>query len=83
MGVQMQDIEIKRLVKLNKYIYSFTQACVIVCNSMDYSSLGPSVHEIFPRKNTGVVSISSSRGSSQPRNQTKIFCISCIGRGIL
>ena len=43
MGVQMQDIEnafeIKRPVNLNKYIhvciYSFTQACLTVCNSMD------------------------------------------------
>ena len=28
-----------------------------------------------PRKNTGVGSISSSRGSSQPRDQTQVSCI--------
>ena len=35
---------------------------------------------IFPGKNTGVGVISSPRGSSQPRDQT---CISCISRRIL
>ena len=30
----------------------------------------------FPGKNTGVVAISFSRGSSQPRDQTHVSCIS-------
>ena len=34
----------------------------------------------FPGRNTGMVAISSSRGSSQPRDCT---CVSCIGRWIL
>ena len=34
----------------------------------------------FPGKHTGVVAITSSRGSFQPRNLT---CISCIGRWVL
>ena len=37
----------------------------------------------FPSKNTGVGHHSSSRGSSQPRDQTHISCTSCIGRQIL
>ena len=37
----------------------------------------------FPGKNTGVGTISYSRRSSWPRDQTNISCISCIGRQIL
>ena len=37
----------------------------------------------FLRKNSRVVAISCSRGSSQPRDQTHISCISCIGKQIL
>ena len=37
----------------------------------------------FPGKNTGVGSISYSRGSSRSRDQTCISCITCIGRQIL
>ena len=47
---------------------------------MDLSLLVSSVHEIFPGKNIGVVVISSSRGSAQPRDQT---CGFWIGRLIL
>ena len=36
-----------------------------------------------PGKNTGVGCLSSCRGSSQPRDQTHICCISCLGRRIL
>ena len=37
----------------------------------------------FPGKNIEWISISFSRGSSQPRDQTHISWVSCIGRGIL
>ena len=37
----------------------------------------------FPGKNTGVVAISYSRGSSQLRDRTHVSCISCTGRQIL
>ena len=39
----------------------------------------------FSRREFGMeqVAISSSRGSSWPRNQTRIFSASCIGRQIL
>ena len=38
---------------------------------------------IFQARILDWVVISSSRGSSQPRDQTRIFCISCFGRWIL
>ena len=46
------------------------RSCLTLCKPMDHSPPGFSVHEI---------SISYSRGSSQPRDQT---CISCIGSQI-
>ena len=42
-----------------------------------------SVHETFQTGILDGVAISYSRGSSQPRDQTCISCVSCIGRQIL
>ena len=44
---------------------------------------GSSVPGIFQARILEQVAISSSRGSSQPRDQTHISCISCTGRSIL
>ena len=38
------------------------QSCLILCNSMDCSLPGSSVHGIFPGKNIGVGSIPYSKG---------------------
>jgi len=45
--------------------------------------LQASVHGIFQARILEWMAISSSRGSSQPRDQTHISCVSCIGRQIL
>ena len=50
---------------------------------MDCSLPGSSVHEIFQARILEWVAISYSRGSSWPRDQTHISCISCISRRIL
>ena len=47
-------------------------------NSTDCSSPGSSVHGIFHAIVLAWIAISSSRGSSQPRDQTCISCDSCI-----
>ena len=52
-------------------------------NPMDCSSPGSSVHGISQARILEGVAISSSRGSSQPRDQTCISCVSCIGRQVL
>ena len=44
---------------------------------------GSSVHGILQARILEWVAISSSRGSSQPRDWTQVSCVSCIGRGIL
>ena len=57
---------------------SITQFWLILYNSLDY--LLGSVHGIFQARILKWVAISFSRGSSQPRNQTRV---SCIGRWVL
>ena len=46
-----------------------------LCDPMDYSTPGSSVHGILQARILEWVAVSSSRGSSQPRDQT---CVSCI-----
>ena len=59
------------------------QSCLILCNPTDYSLPSSSVHGISQARTLEWVAISSSRGSSQPKDQTHISCIFCIGRQIL
>ena len=51
------------------------QLCLILCNLMDYSLPGSSVKGISQERILEWAAISSSRGSSQIRGQTHIFCI--------
>ena len=50
---------------------------------MDYSPPGSSLHGIFPARILEWVAISSSRGSSWPRDQIRVSWVSCIGGWIL
>ena len=45
------------------------------CNILDYSWVGSSVHGISQARLLEWVAMSSSKGSSQPRDQTSVFCI--------
>ena len=52
-----------------------------LCDPMDFSPPGSSIHVIFQVRTLEWVAISSSRGSSQSRDQTCISCVSCtVGR---
>ena len=51
------------------------ESCPTLCNPMDYSPPGSSVHGILQTRILEWVAISSSRGSSQPRDRTQVFCI--------
>ena len=44
------------------------------CDTMDCSAPGSSVHGNLQARLLGWVAISFSRGSSQPKNQTWVFC---------
>ena len=59
------------------------QSCPTLCDTMDYSLPGSSVQGILQARILERVAISSSRGSSQPRNRTWVSCVSCIGQQIL
>ena len=59
------------------------QSCPTLCNPMDWSPPGSSIHGILQARILEWVVISSSRGSSQPRGRTHISCISCNGRQVL
>ena len=50
------------------------QLCPTLCDPVDCSPPGSSVHGDSPGKNTGVdlLAMLSSRGSSQPRDQTQV-----------
>ena len=65
------------------YACSVAQLCPALCDPKDSSPPGSSVHGIFQARILEWVAISSSRGSSPPRNQTHFSFISCICRQIL
>ena len=50
------------------------QSCPTLCDPMDCSPPGSSVHEIFQARILEWVAISFSRGSSQPRDWTWVSC---------
>ena len=56
------------------------QSCPTLCDPMNHSSPGSPVHGILWTRTLEWVAILSSRGSSQPRDQT---CVSCISRSVL
>ena len=64
-------------------VWSITQSCPTLCNPMDCSPPGSSVHGIFQGRLLEWVSNywSYSRGSSWPWDQTS--CVSCIDRWII
>ena len=59
------------------------QSCPTLCDPMDCSLPGSSVHGIFLARILEWVVMPSSRGSSQPRDRTCFSWVSCIGRCIL
>ena len=59
------------------------QLCLTLCNPMDCSLPGSSVHEILQARIVEWVAMPSSRGSSQSRDPTHASYVSCIGRQIL
>ena len=64
-------------------LFVLIQSRLTLCNPMDCSTPGSSVPGIFQARILEWVAISSSRGSSSPRDWTRVSCGSCIGRQIL
>ena len=59
------------------------QSCVTLCDPVDGSPPGSSLHGIFQARILECIAISYSRGSSQVRDQTRVSSVSCPGRLIL
>ena len=57
-------------------VRSVTQSCPTLCNPKDYSPPGSSVHGILQARILEWIAISSSRGSFQFRELTRVSCIS-------
>ena len=73
-------LELSKLIKYRKQACSVAKSCPTLCNPMDCSPPGSSVHEIFQVRILEWVAMPSSRGSSRPRDRT---CISSTCRQIL
>ena len=59
------------------------QLYLTLCNSMDYSLIASSVHGILKARLLKWVAMLSSRGSSQPRDETCVSYVSCTDRWVL
>ena len=59
------------------------QSCSTLLDPVDCCPPGSSVHGIFPARIMEWIAISSSRGSTWPKDWSCVSCISCIGRRIL
>ena len=59
------------------------QSCPTVCDPMDSSPPGFSHHGILQARILEWVPMSSCRGSTQPRDQSPVSCVSCTGRWVL
>jgi len=55
-------------------VLKVTQSCLTLCNPMDYSPPGSSVHGILQARILEWVAIPFSRGSSWCRDQTQVSC---------
>ena len=75
-GVAQSRTRLKRLS-------SSSSSNPTLCDPMDYSLPSFSVHGILQGRLLEWVAIPFPRGSSQPRNQTCVFCVLCVDRRIL
>ena len=88
---EREKVGLKLNIKKLKIIWSHhscmsvksLQACLTLCNPMDYSRPGSSVHGILQAGILEWGAISFSRGSAQPRHQTHETRASYIGSLVL
>ena len=82
--LQNQSMVPKRLgTAALEYLCMCAQSCQTLCDPMDYSLPGSSVHGISQARILEWVAISFSRETSHPRDWTHISWITCTGRWLL
>ena len=57
------------------------QSCLTFSDPLDYSPPASSVHGVLQARILEWVAMTSSSGSSQPREQTRVSSVSCIAGG--
>ena len=90
-NIQMAELEFSPrflilypgLLLLKQCCYLVIKPCLILCDPMDCSPAGFSVHGIFQTKILEWVTISFSRGSSWAKGWTLISCVSHTSRWVL
>ena len=63
-------------------VRSAAQSCLTLYDSMDCSPPSSSIHGILQARILKSIALFSSRGSSQPRDQTHVSCSSCLSRWV-
>ena len=82
-GIVSKDHKENPINTHSDIIRLLAQSCPALCNLMDCSPPGSSVHGIIPARILQWVAISSFRGSSRLREWIRVSSISCTGRWIL
>ena len=70
------SIEVLTTIAWKKKVKLKSLSHVWLCNPMDCSLTGSSIHGIFQARILEWVAISFSWGSSRPRDRTQVFCVS-------
>ena len=68
---QCMQMSLNPVVPKDQWLCSVAQLCLALCNPMDCSPRGSSVHRIIEARILEWVAISYCRGSSEPRDWTK------------
>ena len=88
-GAEGQDAQTGNRVRgswgtLDAHVHAKSlQSCLTLCDPMDGSPPGSSVHGVLRARILEWVAIPFSRGSSRPRDWTRVSYVSCIGRWVL
>ena len=81
--VKLDNCEYSSYLLFCLCVRSVAQSCQTLCDLMNCSLPGSSVLLISQARILEWVAIPFSTGSSQPRDQTWVSCVSCTGRQIL
>ena len=71
----LREEEQRRFTFLEQQFLTVLGSCLTLCNSMDHSLPGSSVHGILRARILKWVAIPFSKGSLRPRDQTQVSCI--------
>ena len=75
-AIQLYPLQLKIYLKWSHFKHKVGhKECPTLCDPMDCSLSGSSIHGIFQARVLEWIAISFSRGSSRPRNRTRVSCI--------